>query len=443
MIPAGNPTGGPIAVWRTAMAIYTDRRVLAITFLGISSGLPLGILGDPLTAWLAEGGLTKTAIGLFALTSLPYSLKFLWAPVFDHLRLPFLSRLLGRRRGWAVITQLGLFTAVAALGGLSPAEQIGAVAALATGVAFLSASQDVVIDAYRVEILEERKLGAGAATIVLGYRVGQVGAGAFGLVAAAWLGWPAAFVMMGAAVAIGLVAILLNPEPTPPTDPDVIPSNGWPDAQASARLGVWLMRAVVAPFVDFARRPGWLAIILFILLYKLGDAVLSIMQTPFFLEIGFTKPEIAGIKKGVGFVAIIAGGFAGGLLVARYGILRSLMICGVLQAGSNVVFVWLAWIGHDPVVLAATVAAENLATGMGTIAFVAYLSSLCNRAYTATQYALLTSMVGAARVALSSSAGWLADQTDWVTFFMLTAVAALPGLAVLAWIMRRKARSPV
>jgi len=415
-----------LTAWRSAAAVYRDKRVLAITFLGISSGFPLGILGDPLTAWLQESGLSKTSIGLFALVGLPYAFKFLWAPAFDRFRIPVVTAALGRRRGWVLVSQIALLGCVLSLGFVELPGDIFLAALVTLGVAFTSASQDIVIDAYRVEILEERQLGAGAATVVFGYRLGQVGAGAMGLLVAAAYGWMIAFAVMAAIAVVGIVTILLNPEPRGNTPP-----------RSEETMLQGLKVSVVAPLADFFSRPGWLLILGVIVFYKLGDAVLSVMQTPFFLELEFTKPEIAGIKKGVGFAAIIAGGFIGGALVAGLGILRSLLICGVLQALSNLVFVYQALAGHDLTALTITVASENLATGMGSTAFVAYLSSLCNQAYTATQYALLTSVMGGARTFLSASAGWFADQMDWVSFFVLTTVAALPGLLLIWLLMRR------
>lgn len=418
--------GARVSDWLEAAQVYRDRRVLAITFLGISSGFPLGLLGDPLTAWLQEYGLSKTTIGLFALAGLPYSFKFLWAPLLDRLRLPGPTAGLGRRRSWALVIQVALLASVACLGLVDLPGDIYLAAAITLAIAFFSASQDIVIDAYRVEILDERQLGAGAATVVFGYRLGQVGAGALGLIAATAFGWAAAFCMMAAIALIGIVTILLNPEPA---------GNDAP-AATGAGLGSF-KKAVVEPLVDFFMRPGWLVILGVIVFYKLGDAVLSVMQTPFFLELGFSKPEIAGIKKGVGFAAIIGGGFIGGILVAGWGIVRSLLFCGVLQALSNLVFVYQAWAGYDLTALTITVASENLATGMGSTAFVAYLSSLCNQAYTATQYALLTSVMGGARTVLSASAGWLADQMDWALFFLVTTIAAVPGLLLIVLLMRR------
>ena len=418
--------GARLAVWWQVAAVYRDKRVLAITFLGISSGFPLGILGDPLTAWLQESGLSKTSIGLFALAGLPYAFKFLWAPAFDRFRIPFVTAALGRRRGWIIVSQIALFICVLSLGFVDLPDDIFLAAIVTLGVALTSASQDIVIDAYRVEILEERQLGAGAATVVFGYRLGQVGAGAMGLIIASSYGWTVAFALMAAIAVIGILTVLLNPEPKSETSPRI-----------EETMLAGLKTSVVAPLADFFSRPGWLLILGVIVFYKLGDAVLSVMQTPFFLELEFTKPEIAGIKKGVGFAAMIAGGFIGGAMVAGLGILKSLFICGILQALSNLVFVYQALAGHDLTALTITVAAENIATGMGSTAFVAYLSSLCNQAYTATQYALLTSVMGGARTFLSASAGWFADQMDWVSFFVLTTLAALPGLLLIWLLMRR------
>lgn len=423
-----------------------DRRVLSMLFLGFSSGLPFGVLAEPLSAWLAESGVSKTDIGLFALVSIPYSLKFLWAPLMDRVPLPILGRLFGRRRGWALLTQGALLAAIIAMGRSNPAADIWLTAAFALAVAFASASQDIVIDAYRVESLTETKLAAGAATAVFGWRLGQVGGGAAGLILADVLPWSTVFAGMGMLVAVGIIAILVNPEPTPPETREAAENEKRAEQflQRGRHLGrrlagamAWFYVAAIRPFSEFMTREGWLAALLFIMLYKFGDAVLAVMKVPFFLEIGFTKTEIAAIAKVFGFNAIIAGGFLGGLVLARFGIMRGLLICGVLMAASNLVFVGQAWAGPNPVMLAVTIAVENVTTGMGTTAFVAYLSSLCNANYTATQYALLTSLMAFSRTVLSSGAGWLADRMDWVTFFIITTLAALPGLALLLWMIRR------
>ncbi len=432
--------------WQTAAGVYRDRRVLAMLFLGFSSGLPFGVLAEPLIAWLAEAGTSKTAIGLFALASLPYSLKFVWAPVIDRLPLPVFTPLFGRRRGWALLTQVLLIFTIAGLGGTNPVADLWWTAAFALTVAFSSASQDVVIDAYRVEILEDRQLAAGAATAVFGWRAGQLGAAAAGLMLADLLPWGVVFSVLAGGVGVGIVAILVNPEPRV----CVTPESQAMEARAEAFLErnghlpryvveplAWVYGAVVMPLVEFATRPGWVAVLAFIMLYKFGDAVLAVMKIPFFLEIGFTKTEIAEVVKLFGTGAVILGGFLGGWLLARIGILKGLVVCGVLMAVSNLVFVIQAWVGDDLGMLAVTIAVENTATGMGTTAFVAYLSSLCHRAYTATQYALMTSLMALSRTVLSSGAGWLAEHMDWASFFVVTTVAAIPGLLLLLWMMRR------
>jgi len=446
--------GGRLDGWIEALAVYRDRRVLALLFLGFASGLPFGALAEPFTAWLTEAGLNKTEIGLFVLVSLPYSLKFVFAPFIDRLPLPLLTRMFGRRRGWALAAQLLLIAALVGLGTADPVAAPAMTALLAVAVAFASATQDTVLDAYRVEILEERQLAAGAATMVFGWRVGQVGAGAGGLILGDLLPWPVVFAVIAAAVLVGMVALLLNPEPAVRQNA----ASRALEAQAGAFLGeggagarlprplaealAWIWAACVCPFVEFLGRRGWLAVLLFILLYKFGDAVLGVMKVPFFLELGFSKTDIAEVVKLFGLVATIVGGLIGGLIVARFGIMRGLLICGIAMACSNLVFVLQAWAGADRAILALTVSVENVTTGMGTTAFVAYMSSLCNVAYTATQYALLTSLMAMGRTTLSAGAGWLADRVDWPTFFILTTVAALPGLLLLVVLMRRYPARP-
>lgn len=415
-------------------------------FLGFSSGLPFGALAEPLFAWLTESGLGKTEIGLFALVSLPYSLKFTFAPFVDRLPLPWFSHRLGRRRGWALGAQLLLIATLAGLGSTSLMGGLGATAVLALAVAFASAMQDTVIDAYRVEILEERALAAGAATATFGWRVGQVGAGAGGLILGDLLPWSAVFAIMAGAIMIGVITILVAPEPRVRSTEQSLALEARAEAWLASRrafprwrglTAAWLWAACVCPFLEFTARRGWFAVLLFILLYKFGDAVLGVMKVPFFLETGFTKTEIAEIAKLFGFVATVMGGLIGGVVVARLGIMRGLLVCGVAMALSNLVFVLQAWVGPDLGVLALTVSVENITTGMGMTAFVAYMSSLCNVAYTATQYALLTSLMAMGRTVLSSGAGWLAEQVSWPSFFVLTTIAAIPGLVLLLLLMRR------
>jgi PAT family beta-lactamase induction signal transducer AmpG len=423
----------PPAAWSEAAKVYLDRRLIAVLFLGFSSGLPLLLVFSTLSLWLKDEGISKTMIGLFALVRTPYTFKFLWAPLIDRVPVPVLTALLGRRRAWAVASQVALMAAILGLASTSPGLDSAMTALLALVVAFASASQDIVIDAYRIEILEERQQGAGAAMIVNGYRFGMLAAGAGAISLADILSWSQVYAVMAGLVVVGLATVLLSPEPREPAAGGV---GADADAGRLAAVG-WLYDAVVAPFAQFMRRDGWVFILLFIMLYKLGDAYLGVMANPFYVEMGFTKQEIAAVSKVFGLGATIVGGLLGGAIVYRHGIRRALLVCGVLMAASNLVFAAQAAVGHSVPMLMLTIAVENLTGGMGTAAFVAYLSSLCDVAYTATQYALLSSFMAFARDVLSASSGWLADQVDWVAFFLISTALAVPGLVLLMWMMRR------
>ncbi|TFG87216.1 MAG: MFS transporter, partial [Hyphomicrobiales bacterium] len=382
--------------------------------------------------------------------------------------LPLMSRLFGRRRGWLLTVQALLAAAVVAMALSNPSESPWLVAALAVVVSFLSASQDIVIDAFRIESLDDRQQGAGAAMIIGGYRIAMLVSGAGGLILAQYYGWPASYLAMAVLVGVGMVTVLVSREPgdnaARQEEDDRrrqqfahLAGGATPSALQAA--GQWLYSAVVAPFLEFLTRPAAAAILLFVLLYKFGDALAGTMTTPFILKIGFSKEQLAEIAKVYGFAATMLGVFLGGYLIRAVGILKGLWICGILQALSNLMFAVQAWYGHDSLVLIMTISAENLAGGMGTAAFVAYLSALCNVAYTATQYALLSSFMAAGRTFMSSPAGWLVEhlnwagawvwatgtappdnvalQVNWIGFFLLTTLAALPGLAMLAWLMRK------
>jgi len=436
----------PYRRWLEACRVYTDRRVLSLLFFGFSSGLPLALTFGTLSLWLAEVGVSKTTIGLFALMGVPYTFKFFWAPLVDRTLIPYLGRRLGRRRSWTIVSQLALMATIAGLGATDPVVQPGMTALLALLVAFCSATQDIVIDAYRVEILKTHQYGAGAATLVLGYRLGMLVSGAGALYLASYVSWFATYGLMALLMTVGVITVLANPEP------EVRQSRESAEQEARittyletnprlqgkwGRVLAWVYGAVVGPFAEFMGRRGWALVLLFILLYKFGDALAGVMGNPFYVELGFSKIEIANISKAFGLAATIFGGIVGGVLVNRIGIIKSLVVCGILQMLSNLMFAVLAVAGKDLFLLAMTIAIENLSGGMGTAAFVAYLSSLCNVAYTATQYALLSSFMAFGRTLLSSSGGWLADHMDWVSFFVLTTGAAIPGLLLLLWITRR------
>ena len=416
---------------RGLAAIWREPRLASVLGLGFASGLPLPLTFGTLSFWLAESGVSRTAIGLFALVGTAYSLKFLWAPLVDSLPLPFLTRTFGRRRGWTLATQVALLIAIAALGLTDPAVDPAATAVAALAVAFLSATQDIVIDAYRIELLRPEEQGMGAAAIQWGYRGGMLAASAGALYAAAFGGWTVAYAVMACLMLVGVATVLLSPEPERPAEA------GTGRSAPGEGVLAWVHRAVVAPFGEFAARPGWLAILLFVVLYKLGDALAGVMANPFYVALGFTKIEVANVAKLFGVAATLAGLAVAGLIVYRWGVYRSLLVCGLLQAASNLTYVLQAWAGHDVWVLTLTILLENFTGGMGSAAFVAYLSGLCSLAFTATQYALLSSLAAVGRTTLSASGGWLADRLDWIPFFLATTAAAIPALLILLWLGRR------
>ncbi len=408
------------------LAAYREPRLLAVLFMGFASGLPLALTGATLTARFTDAHVALTAIGLTSLIQLSYNLKPFWAPALDRVPIPLLTSWLGQRRSWLVLLAMTLIPAIAGLGLADPIRQPVATVIWAILVAFLSASQDVVIDAYRVEILRPVQQGAGAAVTQYGYRFGMLASGAGALAAASFWGWPAAYEIMAALMLAGVIIALLSPEPALPA----------PEARRS--LGA----SVAAPFRDLLLRRGWPLLFAFVLLYKLGDAMSGHMAMPFFLGLGFSKIDVATISKMLGMIAGIIGIGLGGIVVYRFGIFRALLFCGVLQMAANGLYVVQDLSGNNLLVLAATITLENLATGMGGAAFVAYLSDLCSPGYAATQYALLSALALLGRNLFASVSGWLAVHLGWIGFFILAMGLGLPGLLLLVWMMRRSALSP-
>jgi PAT family beta-lactamase induction signal transducer AmpG len=416
--------------WRKLAGLYARPRVAAMLFLGFSSGLPLALILGTLSVWLFEAGLTRTAIGLFAVTGTPYALKFLWSPLVDRLPLPWLTKTFGRRRGWLLAVQAVLALSVLGLGLCDPRMDPVLTAIMALVVAFWAATQDIVIDAFRVELLAGEEQAAGAALAVFGYRLGLLASGAGALFLAEVAPWPVVYAVMASLILVGVITTLLTPEPPEHGDHSLAPAQ-------QGRIAGWLHKAVIMPFADFMKRPGWGAILLFVMLFKFGDSLAGVMTNPFLISIGFSKVEIASVAKIFGFSATIGGLALGGMVMAATGPYRALMICGLFQCLSLLLFAAQAEMGASLSFLALTIGIENLASGMGTAVFVAYLSSLCNRAFTATQYALLSSLMAVARTWLSSGAGFLADELDWTGFFIVSAAAALPGLILLIWLRRK------
>ncbi|WP_371348640.1 MFS transporter [Ancylobacter sp. IITR112] len=419
-----------------SLAVYLRRRVLIVMLLGFSSGLPLALSGATLTIWMAEAQVNLATIGLFALVGVPYNFKFIWAPLVDALDVPLLGRWLGRRRGWLVFTQLLLILAVAWLGFQDPVNAPWHVALGALLVATASATQDIVVDAFRVESLEVREQAAGMAGYVAAYRVGMLASGAGVVLLVAWfevLGVPRAdvwawgYLAAAAMVGVGLIAALLAKEPA-----------GAPAIRHGENVFRRIGETAVGAFAEFLTRNSAIAILLFVVLFKFCDAFAGALTGAFVINIGFDKATYAGVVKGVGFAAALVGGFAGGVIARALPLATALWVAGVLQMLSNLAFSWQAWMGVNVPALTATIVVENFTGAIGTVIFVAYISALCgNRAHTATQYALLTALAAVGRTFLASSAGFVAEATGWMAFFAITALAALPGLALLAYLQAR------
>ncbi len=390
--------------------ILCSPRMLVAALMGFSCGVPLLLTLSLLQAWMRREGVDLGTIGMYALVGLPYPLKFLWAPLFDR----YVPSRLGRRRGWLLLAQLLLIAAVAVLSGAAPRESPRMLALAALAVAFFSASQDIIVDAYRREDLADLELGLGSSLYVNGYRVGMLLAGSGGLILADHISFGQVYLFMAASMALGVFTTLLCREPPL--------ASGRPTS---------FQQAVLDPFAEYFRREQALVILAFILLYKLGDQMASTMTTPFYLDLGFSTSQIGTVVKLFGFWATLAGGFLGGLLLLRLGIASALLLFGLLQALSTAGFSLLAWVGASLPLLAGVIACENLTSGMGTAAYVAFMASITDRRFTATQYALLSSLMGVPRVLAAAPTGYLAAWLGWPLFFLGCCLCALPGLLLL------------
>ncbi|WP_431283680.1 AmpG family muropeptide MFS transporter [Humitalea sp. 24SJ18S-53] len=408
---------------RPGFRLWGDRRFLVLLALGFSAGVPLPLTAFTLRQWMSESGISLAAIGLTALIGLAYTFKFLWSPLLDHAAPPAF-RAWGRRRGWLACILPVLALAILALGQTDPATAAGVTVGIAVLVAFLSASQDIVVDAYRIEILGEREQGYGLACYIWGYRAALLASNAGALTVAEFFGWGAAFALCAGLVGIGFIAVSLAPEPPPPA---ALPPGWRPRLHA----------AVIAPFVDFMRRDHWIAILLFVGLFKLGEALAGIMTAPFYRELGFSRLDVAAVSSVFGLVVTLAGALVGGWLVARIGTRRALILTGLLQMLSNLMYVALNEAGGGMPMLWAQVGVENFTDGLADAAFVTYLSLLTSRAFTATQYALLSSLAAVPLRTLGASSGWLAESLGWTPFFLLTTAAALPALGIMLYLLNR------
>ncbi len=412
--------------WKTAIGTYLKPSVRVMLLLGFSCGLPLSLVFGSLSYWLKTSGVALAAIGYFSLVRTPYSLKFLWAPLVDRIPIPLLSDKVGQRRSWALVFQICLITSIVILSFLNPAEQLGWVALLACGVAFFSASQDIVVDALRIDSLSDDEQGPGAGAYQLGYRIGMLVSGAGGLWLASMLSWNTAYLVTGCLIAVGFISVLMMKEVV--------------DDTVQPLQGAWLEEMLINPFKDFMKHKGWLLIILFVVLYKINNAVLGVMAGPFYLDMGFTEKQIAAVSNIWGSVATIAGTLIGGIVVVRFGVVRCLWALGLIEILTSVGYAGQAVIGADLTYLIGLITFDNVVGGMGNTVFVAYLSLLCSKKYTTTQYALLSSLAMFARDVVASNGGVLAETLGWVHFFILTGGLMLPGLFVL-WYMRRRLKT--
>ena len=421
--------------WSEAIAVYADRRVIALAFLGFSAGLPFLLVFSTLTAWLTEGDVSRSAIGFFAWIGITYSIKVLWAPIVDSIPVALLTRALGQRRSWMLLGQIGI-TAGLVLMTLTGPSSLLLLSLAALLVAFSSATQDIAIDAFRIEAAVVEYQGAMSAAYIFGYRVALLAAGAGALYLAEVLNWEASYLVMAALMGVGMLTVLLISEP------DRQPSEA--PALTVAGFGAWFAAAVVGPFSDFFRRHGRLALVmlLFIAVYRLSDIAMGIMANPFYLDMGFTKSEIASVAKVFGFFMSIAGSFLCGVLVVKWGVMRPLLLGAVLVAATNLLFAMLSTLTPDITYLAVVISADNVSGGIAATAFVAYLSSLTNKTYTATQYALFSSLMTLPGKFMSGFSGLVVDGYGYFEFFIVAALLGTPAILLVLWLMKRQAALP-
>lgn len=424
--------------WSAAFSIYFQARVLGMIFLGFSAGLPFLLVFSTLSAWLRDEGTARTVIGFFSWVGLTYSIKVFWAPIIDRLPLPLLTRFLGRRRAWMLIAQIGIAIGLLGMAYCDTQTQLQQIALFAVMVAFSSATQDIVIDAYRIEAVITEYQGAMAATYVFGYRIALLVAGAGALYIAEFTNWQIAYSVMAATMLVGIITTLSIKEPKP------IRSNKLEltvtieeNRSISSRLATWFADAVVSPFVEFFTRNGklGLSILALIAVYKMSDITMGVMANPFYLDLGFSKKEIADVSKIFGFFMTILGASLGGILVVRYGLMRPLLLGAILVALTNLLFALLASNEPNLRLLAMVISADNLSGGLATSVFIAYLSSLTNSAYTATQYALFSSLMTLPAKLLGGFSGIIVDGYGYQSFFIYASILGLPAIILVTVLM--------
>ena len=407
-------------------SFYFSKKLIFIFFMGIASGIPLYLILSTLMIWLTRENLDLSTIGLFTLTQIPWSLKFIWAPVIDSKEIPILSNLMGKRKSWLFSTQFFLGVSIFLLGFNDPNQYLFLTALLALIISFFSATQDIIIDAYRIEVLDNKSQGAGAAMTQAGYRVGGIIAGAGALYFKEIMDWNYVFLLISFLIFSLMMMTVLIPETKLVSKTKI----------KSKKKYFSIFIEPLKEFLERNKKYNTLLILLFILFFKLGDVIAGVMANPFYVKLGFTNIEIANASKLFGVIATLIGVFIGGFFVKIFGVLKVLVIGGFLQIFSNLLFMILANIGPDYTFLLITVAGENISGGLGSAGFVAYLSILCNKKYTATQYALLSSIMGIARTFLSSPSGFLVNYFGWSNFFLISTIFGIPGIVILFWMLK-------
>ena len=440
--PNNPSTPATVRTWREALRLYLQPASLRMLALGFAAGLPLLLVLGTLSFRLREAGIDRSTIGYLSWVGLAYGVKWMWAPLVDRMPIPWLTRQLGRRRSWLLLSQLVIAGGLVGMALNDPSQLLGPLVACALAVAFASATQDIALDAYRIESAEVNAQAALAASYQTGYRLAMIWAGAGVLWIAAWAqgdqvtgyaqsAWQAGYLVMALSMLPGMLVVLRSPEPVPaPFKP-------------ARNVAEWLKGAVLEPFADFWVRYRWQAVLFLALIavYRISDVVMGIMANPFYVDMGFTKSEVAGVTKVYGVIMTLVGAFVGGLLSARFGVMRVLMLGAALSAASNLLFVWLSGVGHDVQALVWVISADNLASGIASAAFIAYLSSLTNISYSATQYALLSSMMLLLPKFIAGFSGDFVDAHGYANFFTATAWLGLPVLVLVALAARVHAKS--
>jgi len=435
--------------WKESFAVYSRPKVIGMLFLGFSAGLPFLLVFSTLSAWLTDANVSRTTIGFFSWVGIMYSVKVFWAPIVDRVPIPLLGKLLGQRRSWLLLSQCGIAGGLLLLAYITPENNLQLFALFALFVAFASATQDVVIDAYRIETMENEYQAAMAASYVLGYRFATLAAGAGALYVAEYINWQVAYLSMAALTAVGIITTLVIREHARQLEADTLASEELLISQVESlaqvkglaqKLTEWFVAAVVSPFVEFFQSKGKYALLILLLIstYRITDITMAVMANPFYLDLGFTKTNIADVTKIFGFFLTITGAVLGGVMVMHFGTMRMMLVAGVLVILTNLLFALLSTMGANIMMLAAVIGADSLAGGIALSVFIAYLSSLTNKAYTATQYALFSSIMTLFPKIIAGFSGIIVDAYGYFVFYVYTSLLGLPALLIIVYLLRHQ-----